>query len=80
MGTARQTDGIVDLRPPPDTHGSPTPRLDDSWRVILEAVLDGLGLRLGRHEEPLREELSELRLAFVEMSRRAERRPVDRSA
>ena len=32
----------------------------------------GLGQRLGRHTEPLREALAQLRLAFVEISRRAE--------
>jgi hypothetical protein len=37
----------------------------------VAALVEGLGDRLGRHEEPLREALRQLRLAFVEISRRA---------
>jgi hypothetical protein len=36
----------------------------------VAALVEGLGDRLGRHEEPLREALRQLRLAFVEISRR----------
>ena len=34
----------------------------------MAALVEGLGHRLGRHEEPLREALRQLRLAFVEIS------------
>ena len=37
----------------------------------VAALVEGLGDRLGRHQEPLREALAQLRLAFVEVSRRA---------
>ena len=36
------------------------------------AVVEGLDDRLGRHQEPLREALAQLRLAFVQISRRDE--------
>ena len=36
----------------------------------VAALVEGLGDRLGRHEEPLREALRQLRLAYVEISRR----------
>jgi hypothetical protein len=38
----------------------------------MGALVEELGDRLGRHEESLREALSQLRLAYVEMSRREE--------
>lgn len=34
----------------------------------MAALVEGLGHRLGRHEEPLREALRQLRLAYVEIS------------
>jgi hypothetical protein len=36
----------------------------------VATLVEGLGDRLGRHEEPLREALRQLRLAYVEISRR----------
>jgi hypothetical protein len=38
----------------------------------VAALVEGLDDRLGRHQEPLREALAQLRLAFVEISRRVE--------
>jgi hypothetical protein len=49
------------------------PDLDEARLAIdgVAALVEGLGDRLGRHHEPLREALAQLRLAFVEISRRA---------
>jgi hypothetical protein len=49
------------------------PDLDEAQLAIdgVAALVEGLEGRLGRHEEPLREALAQLRLAFVEISRRA---------
>jgi hypothetical protein len=49
------------------------PDLEQAQLAIdgVAALVEGLGDRLGRHEEPLREALRQLRLAFVEMSRRS---------
>ena len=49
------------------------PDLDEARLAVdgVAALVEGLGDRLGRHEEPLREALAQLRLAFVEISRRA---------
>jgi hypothetical protein len=49
------------------------PDLDEARLAIdgVAALVEGLGERLGRHHEPLREALAQLRLAFVEISRRA---------
>jgi hypothetical protein len=49
-----------------------TPDLEQAQLAIdgVAALVEGLGDRLGRHEEPLREALRQLRLAYVEMSRR----------
>jgi hypothetical protein len=49
-----------------------TPDLAQAQLAIdgVAALVEGLGDRLGRHEEPLREALRQLRLAFVEVSRR----------
>jgi hypothetical protein len=51
-----------------------TPDLEQAQLAIdaVAALVEGLADRLGRHEEPLREALAQLRLAFVEISRRAE--------
>lgn len=53
--------------------GTP-PDLDEARLAIdaVAALVEGLGDRLDRHDEPLREALSQLRLAFVEISRRAD--------
>jgi len=50
-----------------------TPDLEEAQLAIdgVGALVEGLGGRLGRHEEPLREALAQLRLAFVEISRQA---------
>jgi hypothetical protein len=46
------------------------PDLEQAQLAIdaMAALVEGLGHRLGRHEEPLREALRQLRLAFVEIS------------
>jgi Domain of unknown function (DUF1844) len=50
------------------------PDLDQARLAIdgVAALVEGLDERLGRHQEPLREALAQLRLAFVEVSRRVE--------
>jgi hypothetical protein len=47
--------------------GGAPPRLEDAALAIdaLAAVVEELGDRLGVHAEPLRDALSQLRLAFV---------------
>lgn len=49
-----------------------TPDLEQAQLAIdgVASLVEGLGDRLGRHEEPLREALRQLRLAFVEITRR----------
>jgi len=49
------------------------PDLDEARLAIdgVAALVEGLGERLDRHQEPLREALAQLRLAFVEITRRA---------
>ena len=49
------------------------PDLDEARLAIdgVAALVEGLGDRLDRHREPLREALAQLRLAFVEINRRA---------
>jgi hypothetical protein len=49
----------------------PQPRLDDA-RVAIDAfaaVVNGLGSRLGEAEQPLRQALNQIQMAFVEVSR-----------
>jgi len=48
------------------------PDLDEARLAIdgVAALVEGLDDRLGRHQEPLREALAQLRLAYVEISRR----------
>jgi hypothetical protein len=51
----------------------PDPKLDDA-RVAVDAfaaVVNGLGSRLGDAEQPLRQALNQIQLAFVEVSRSA---------
>ena len=45
-------------------------RLDEAGLAIdaMAALLDGVGHRLGENEPPLRDALSQLRLAFVQVS------------
>ncbi len=51
-----------------------SPDLEEAQLAIdaVGAVVEGLDDRLGRHQEPLREALAQLRLAFVQISRRDE--------
>jgi hypothetical protein len=59
---------IVHLAPEGDT----PPRLEEA-RVAIDAMaslVEGLGERLGAHEAPLRDALAQLRLVFVQVSRR----------
>jgi hypothetical protein len=68
---------VVHLSPP----GGEAPDLEQAQLAIDASggLVDGLGPRRSGHEEPLREALSELRVAFVETSRRAEGRADDGS-
>jgi hypothetical protein len=49
----------------------PNPKLEDARVAIdaLAAVVNGLGSRLGEAEQPLRQALNQIQLAFVEVSR-----------
>lgn len=49
----------------------PEPKLDDARVAIdaLAAVVNGLGSRLGEAEQPLRQALNQVQMAFVEVSR-----------
>jgi hypothetical protein len=51
----------------------PQPKLDDAQVAIdaFAAVVTGLGPRLGEAEQPLRQALNQIQLAFVEVSRSA---------
>jgi len=62
---------IIHLIPDPTVEGSPTePRLAEAGLAIdaLGALVDGLGDRLAPHHDALREAVTQLRLAFVEVS------------
>lgn len=51
----------------------PDPKIEDA-RVAIDAfaaVVNGLGSRLGEAEQPLRQALNQIQLAFVEVSRSA---------
>jgi hypothetical protein len=52
--------------------GDEPPRLDDAAVAIdaLAAIVETLGPRLGPHEEPLRDALTQLRMAFVQLQER----------
>jgi len=60
---------VVHLSP----EGDAPPNLPEAQLAIdaMAAMVEGLGERLGDHAAPLRDALSQLRLAFVEVSRRA---------
>ena len=55
----------------PDT--GEEPRLDEAGLAIdvLAALVDGLGERLGEHSDSLRDGLTQLRLAFVQVQTRS---------
>jgi hypothetical protein len=62
---------VIHLLPDPDGAGNPgEPRLAEASLAIdaLGALVDTLGDRLAPHDEALREAVSQLRLAFVELS------------
>jgi hypothetical protein len=62
---------VIHLLPDPDAEGNPRePRLAEASLAIdaLGALVDTLGDRLAPHHEALREAVSQLRLAFVELS------------
>jgi hypothetical protein len=62
---------VIHLIPDPGPDGSPTePRLAEAGLAIdaLGALVDALGDRLAPHHEALREAVTQLRLAFVELS------------
>jgi hypothetical protein len=57
---------IVHLAPEDES----PPNLDEARLAIdgMASLVDGLGDRLGPHEEPLRDALAQLRLVFVQVS------------
>jgi hypothetical protein len=62
---------VIHLLPDPDEEGNPRePRLAEASLAIdaLGAIVDTLGDRLAPHHEALREAVTQLRLAFVELS------------
>jgi hypothetical protein len=62
---------VLHLLPDPDLEGTPRePRLAEAGLAIdaLGALVDTLGDRLAPHHDALREAVSQLRLAFVELS------------
>jgi hypothetical protein len=62
---------VLHLTPDPAPDGTPTePRLGEAGLAIdaLAALVEGLGARLAPHDEALREALTQLRLAFVQVS------------
>jgi hypothetical protein len=62
---------VIHLLPDPDADGNPgEPRLAQAGLAIdaLGAIVDTLGDRLAPHHEALQDALTQLRLAFVELS------------
>jgi hypothetical protein len=62
---------ILHLTPDPEPDGTPVePRLTEAGLAIdaLGALVDTLGARLAPHDEALREALTQLQLAFVQLS------------
>jgi len=62
---------VLHLMPDPDPEGLPAPpRLDEARLAIdaLGALVEGLGDRLAPHDDTLRDALSQLRLAFVQVA------------
>ena len=65
---------VLHLTPEPGPDGAPTlPRLAEASLAIdaMGALTEGLGDRLAPHDEALREALTQLRLAYVELSGRS---------
>ena len=61
---------VLHLMPDPDGDGMPVaPQLDEARLAIdaLGALVEGLGDRLAPHDETLRDALSQLRLAYVQV-------------
>jgi hypothetical protein len=60
--------------------GDEAPRLADASVAIdaLAGIVEGLGDRLGRHAEPLRDALAQLRMAFVQVRDRSEELDAER--
>lgn len=56
----------------PESEGE-APRLEDAALAIdaVAAIVETLGSRLGEHEEPLRDALTQLRMAFVQVQERS---------
>ncbi len=54
--------------------GDDPPNLEQAALAIdaLAALVEGLGERLGRHAEPLRDALAQLRVAYVQVQERAD--------
>jgi hypothetical protein len=50
----------------------PSPNLEEAQLAIdaFAAIVEGLGPRLGEHEEPLRDALAQIRLAYVQVKAR----------
>jgi hypothetical protein len=62
---------VLHLTPDPEPDGTPVePRLAEAGLAIdaLGALVDTLGPRLAPHDEALREALTQLQLAFVQLS------------
>jgi hypothetical protein len=62
---------VLHLTPDPAPDGTETaPRLAEAGLAIdaLAAMVDGLGSRLAPHDEALRDAVTQLRLAFVQVS------------
>lgn len=62
---------VLHLTPEPQPDGSPTePRLAEAGLAIdaLAALVDGLGDRLAPNDEPLRDALGQLRMAYVQVA------------
>lgn len=62
---------VLHLTPDPAPDGAPAPpRLDEAGLAIdaFAALVDGLGGRLAPHDEALRDALTQLRLAYVQVA------------
>ena len=62
---------VLHLMPDPDGDGTPVPPDLDEARLAIDALgalVEGLGDRLAPHDETLRDALSQLRLAYVQVA------------